>query len=98
MKQILWLRAMQFILSSLVGSGLSLAGFVLLRDGVQGKGTISIQSSVLSGSVTAEAAGLAMIFVALVVFALPFFFRSEITRDRIISGWCPAVPSNHSSM
>ena len=83
MKPLILLKIIQFTASFVTSIGLFSGGYKLFELGTAAKGTFDIRSSFLSGSITAESAGLAMIFAGVVVFLAPFLHRVKVTRDRI---------------
>ncbi len=88
MKPLIWLKFIQLVTSSLISTGLFFGGFKLFVLGASAKGNFDFKSSFLSGSITAESAGLVMIFIGVIVFLAPFVFKIKISRDRINIGLC----------
>jgi hypothetical protein len=88
MKQLILFRLAQITAGVGVSSGLFAGGFSLLQKGVEAKGTLELKSALISGTISAESAGLAMILVGLVVFLVPFLSKVKVSRGRINIGWC----------
>jgi hypothetical protein len=83
MRYLIRYRTLQQIFSFITSGGLFCGGFKLLSLGIEAKGSLEIKSSILSGTINAESAGLAMIFAGVIVFLAPFVFRAKIVRDRM---------------
>jgi hypothetical protein len=91
MKTMIWFRVFQISISCISSSGLFIGGSKLVMLGIEVEGTLGTKSTLLSGMITAESAGLAMIFAGLIVFLAPFIFRANISRDRIICRLCSDI-------
>jgi hypothetical protein len=72
------LRAFQVVAGTLSSAGLFYGGYTLLLRGIEAKGSLDLNSALLSGKITAESAGLAMIFAGVIVFLAPLMFRAQI--------------------
>lgn len=83
MVKLIWFRSAQIAAGFMTSSGLFAGGYSLLQKGIDAKGSLEFKSALISGSISAESAGLAMILVGLVVFLVPFVVRVKVSRDRI---------------
>lgn len=72
------LRAFQVFVGTLLSAGLFYGGYTLLLRGIEARGSLDLNSALLSGKITAESAGLAMIFAGVIVFLAPLVFRARI--------------------
>ena len=83
MTKLILFRLAQIAIGTIVSSGLFSGGFFLLKKGVDAKGTLEFKSVLISRTISAESAGLAMILVGLVVFIVPFVSKVKASRGRI---------------
>lgn len=88
MKAVIWYRIYLIAIGTALSSALFFGGYKLLVLGIEAEGRFAFKSSLLSGSISAESAGLALIFAGIVVFLTPFILRTKITRDRMIFRLC----------
>lgn len=64
------------LIAQLAGVALAIAGCVLLVQGVQATGRINISSTLLSGEIESASAGLFLLFLGVLLIALPIFWHS----------------------
>ena len=84
MKAVIWYRIYLTTIGTALSSALFFGGYKLLQLEIEAKGRFAIKSSLFSGSISAESAGLAFIFAGIVIFLIPFILRVKITRDRML--------------